>query len=73
MLVFVLNKHGRPLMPCKPAKARHLLNQGKAKVVKRTPFTVQLLYGSTGYTQNITLGIDPGYSHIGYSAVSDSK
>ena len=73
MLVFVLNKHGRPLMPCKPAKARHLLNQDKAKVIKRTPFTIQLLYGSSGYTQDITLGIDPGYSHIGYSAVSDTK
>ena len=73
MLVFVLNKHGRPLMPCKPAKARHLLNQDKAKVIQRTPFTIQLLYGSSGYTQNITLGIDPGYSYIGYSAVSDSK
>jgi len=35
MLVYVLNKHGKPLMPCKPSKARKLLKQGKAKVVKR--------------------------------------
>ena len=28
--VYVINKHGRPLMPCSPAKARHLLDEGKA-------------------------------------------
>lgn len=46
--VYVLNKHGEPLMPCSPRKARLLLNQKKACVVKRTPFTIKLLYGSTG-------------------------
>ena len=33
MFVFVLNKNGEPLMPCKPQKARKLLAAGKAKVV----------------------------------------
>jgi len=33
MLVYVLNKHGKPLMPCKPSKARKLLKQGKAKIL----------------------------------------
>ena len=51
--VYVINKHGRPLMPCSPAKARHLLDAGKAKVKKRTPFTIQLVYGSSGYTQEV--------------------
>ena len=41
--VYVLNRHGRPLMPCTPVKARHLLDAGKAKVRQRTPFTIQLL------------------------------
>lgn len=45
--VYVLNKHGEPLMPCSPCKARLLLKQKKACVVKRTPFTIKLLYGST--------------------------
>ncbi len=31
--VFVISKEGKPLMPCKPAKARHLLEQKKAKVI----------------------------------------
>lgn len=73
MLVFVLNRHGSPLMPCHPAKARLLVKQGKAKVVKRTPFTVQLLHGSSGYKQPITLGVDSGYISIGLSAVSEKK
>ena len=49
--VYVINKHGRPLMPCSPAKARHLLDDGKAKVKKRAPLTIQLLYCSSGYNQ----------------------
>lgn len=65
---YVLNKHGRPLMPCSPAKARHLLDEGKAKVKKRTPFTIQLIYGSSGYTQKIILGVDAGSKTIGVSA-----
>ena len=66
--VYVLNRHGRPLMPCTPAKARHLLDAGKAKVKKRTPFTIQLVYGSSGYTQEVILGVDAGSKTIGVSA-----
>ena len=43
ILVFVLNKHGKAHMPCTAGKAGRLLKQGKAKVVNRTPFTIQLL------------------------------
>ena len=66
--VYVINKHGRPLMPCSPAKARHLLDEGKAKIKKRTPFTIQLVYGSSGYTQEVILGVDAGSKTIGMSA-----
>lgn len=69
--VYVLNKHGEPLMPCSPRKARLLLKQKKACVVKRTPFTIKLLYGSTGYKQPITLGVDAGSKHIGISAATE--
>ena len=71
--VFVLNRHGRPLMPCTPAKARHLLKAGKAKVKKITPFTIQLLYGSTGYTQEVILGVDAGSKTIGISCGTKDK
>jgi len=73
VLVFVLNKTGNPLMPASPAKARHLLENGQAVVVRRTPFTIQLLYGSSGYKQDITLGVDAGYATVGYSAVTDGR
>ena len=42
MVVYVINKHGKPLMPCSPRKARKLLKDSKAKVVKKTPFTIKL-------------------------------
>ncbi len=70
MFVYVLNKYGKPLMPCKPRKARLLLKEKKAKVVNRTPFIIQLLYGSSGYTQHVNLGIDAGSRYIGLSATT---
>lgn len=71
--VYVLNKDGRQLMPCTPTKARHLLRDSKAKVVRCNPFTIQLLWDCENYIQPVTLGIDAGYSHIGFSAVTDKK
>ena len=71
--VYVLNKHGEPLMPCSPGKARLLLKQQKAHVIKRTPFTIKLLYGSAGYKQPITLGVDAGSKHVGLSASTEKR
>lgn len=73
MVVYVINKHGKPLMPCSPRKARVLLKQGKAKVIKREPFTIKLLYGSSGYRQPISLGVDAGSKHIGLSTTTENK
>lgn len=70
---YVLNKHGEPLMPCSPGKARLLLKQQKAHVIKRTPFTIKLLYGSTEYKQPITLGVDAGSKHVGLSASTEKR
>jgi len=68
VFVCVLNMRGKPLMPTKPAKAKHLLKKGKAVVVKRCPFTIQLKYATGENKQNVDLGIDPGYKKIGFSA-----
>ena len=73
MLVYVLNKNEKPLMPCSPRKARILLKEGKAKVIRREPFTIQLLYGSSGYKQKVNLGVDAGSKHIGLSATTEKK
>src|SRR3972149_3098854 len=71
MFVYILNKDGKHLMTNCPRKARLLLKAGKAKVDQITPFTIQLLYGSSGYKQDLTLGVDSGFKHIGLSAVSE--
>lgn len=72
-MVYILNKNGQPLMPTnRHGKVKHLLKSGKAKVVKRCPFTIKLLYESTNHTQNLTLGIDTGSGTIG-TAVSDDN
>ena len=73
MQVYVLNHKGKPLMPCSPRKARLLLKQHRAKVAKRTPFTIQWIAPTRSYTQPITLGVNSGYTYVGLSAVSEKK
>ena len=73
-MVYVLSYTGQALMPTENhAKVRVLLNTRKARVIKHCPFTIQLLYKSTTYTQDITLGVDAGSKHIGLSATTDKK
>lgn len=70
MVVFVKNKHGEALMPCSERKARLLLREKKAKIIDYKPFTIQLLYGSYGYKQPTTVGIDLGARYIGFAMTS---
>lgn len=73
-MVYVLDINGHPLMPTeRHGKVKHLLKNGKAKVVKRCPFTIQLLYKSLTYTQSIILGVDAGSKHIGLSATTNDR
>lgn len=72
-MVYVLNKQGEPIMPCKEAKARKLLKQNKAKITKHEPFTIQLLFDCENQTQEINLGIDAGSKHIGVSATTEKQ
>jgi RRXRR protein/HNH endonuclease len=72
-LVYVLTPDGKPLMPCVPAIARLLLKEGKAKVVRRTPFTIKLLLSSkTTYTKPVTLGVDTGSVVLGVASADES-
>ncbi len=73
-MVYILSMEGRPLMPTdRHGKVRRLLKEGKAKVVKAKPFTIQLLYKTKEYIQPVTLGIDSGYTYIGFSAITEKK
>lgn len=72
-VVYVKSKSGKPLMPTKRfGRVKGLLKTKKAKIVNYKPFTIQLTYESTEYTQPLTLGIDTGSSHIGVSVTTDA-
>jgi hypothetical protein len=73
MKVYVINQNGNPLMPCKPAKARKLLRDGKAKPVKRVPFTIQLTWDCEENLQPITIGIDKGSKITGFCAIANGE
>jgi RRXRR protein len=67
----VVDCRGVPLMPCSPAKARHLLKQGKA-VARRCKlglFYLQLTYEQAPDIQTVVVGVDPGSKFEGFSVV----
>ena len=73
-MIYVRSKEGKALMPSeRGGRIGYLLRHGKAHVVSRVPFVVQLDYESTTYTQEVSLGIDAGSKHIGVSASSEKK
>ena len=73
-MVYVLDIDGQPLMPtARHGKVRRLLNSHLAKVVKRCPFTIQLLYQSRKEIQPVSLGVDAGSKHIGLAATTEQK
>lgn len=73
-MIYVKSKDGKAIMPSeRGGRIGYLLRHGKAHVVSRVPFVVQLDYDSTTYTQNVSLGIDAGSKHIGVSASSEKK
>ena len=73
-MVYVISSNGQPLMPTeRHGKVRRLLRDCKAKVVKRCPFTIQLLYVTTNVVQAVTLGVDAGSKVAGLSATTEKK
>ena len=74
-MVYVISKDGQPLMPTKRSgKVYRLLKNKQAKVVKRCPFTIQLLYESeTRIVQEVVLGQDTGSKHIGTACVANNE
>lgn len=72
--VYVLDMNGQPLMPtARYGKVYRLLKQKKAKVVRKCPFTIKLLYEpETHITQACNLGVDTGSAKAGF-AVYDSN
>ena len=69
--VYIVDKHGKPLMPTtRFGHVRKLMKSGKAVPISNNPFTIRLKYDTTSYTQDLWEGIDTGRQNIG-DAVSD--
>ena len=64
--VYIVDKHGRPLMPTtRFGHVRKLLESGQAVAISNNPFTIRLKYESTHYIQPVYEGIDTGRENIG--------
>lgn len=75
MFVYVISKDGQPLMPTQRfGNVRRLLKNKQAKVTRRCPFTIQLLYEpKTEIVQEIVLGQDTGSKYVGTSCIANNK
>ena len=72
-MVYVINQNGNPLMPCSNAKARHLLEAGKAKCIRKLPFTIKLLWNCEENTQEVVAGMDTGSKILGCAVTTNGK
>ncbi|MHB8409009.1 MAG: RNA-guided endonuclease IscB [Acidiferrobacterales bacterium] len=74
MAVFVLDRSGKPLMPCSERRARLLLARGHARVHLRTPFTIRLIDrdASSCAFQKIQIKLDPGSQVTGVALVRET-
>lgn len=72
--VLVLSSDRQPLDPCHPARARRLLRQGKAAVIRRYPFTLILKERTAeqSETQPHRVKLDPGSKVTGIALVSET-
>ena len=73
-IIYVLAASGQPLMPTKnQQKVWYWLRKGLAKVVRREPFTVQLRFETSSYTQPVTVGVDTGSKTVGIAATTNGE
>jgi len=68
--VFVLSNTKKPLMPCRPARARKLLTAGRAAVYRLHPFTIILKDRADGDVQDVEVKVDPGSKTTGVALVA---
>ena len=73
--VCVLDQNGKPLMPTtRLGKVYRLLKTQNAHIVSYEPFTIQLDYEpDTHIIQPLTLGVDSGAIHSGYSVANEHR
>lgn len=72
--VFVIDTNKQPLNPVHPARARVLLREGKAAVLRRYPFTIVLKREvQHPQVQPLRLKVDPGSKTTGLALVNDTS
>lgn len=74
-MVFVLDRHKKPLMPCSEKRARQLLERGRAVVYKKQPFTIRLKdrIVEESKLQPLRLKLDPGSKVTGVAILEEGK
>lgn len=74
MAVFVLDKHGKPLMPCTEKRARLLLQRGRARVHRAVPFVIRLVDRTRADSdlQPVRVKLDPGSKTTGIAVVREA-
>ncbi|CAN7444750.1 RNA-guided endonuclease IscB [Paraburkholderia hospita] len=74
MAVFVLDRRGKPLMPCNEKRARLLLARGRARVHRVMPFVIRLVDRQIGVCsfQPLRLKLDPGSRVTGMALVRET-
>ena len=73
MYVFVVDKHKKPLTPCRPKRARILLRSGRAVVARRYPFTIRIKDRTVeeSIVKPVRVKIDPGSRYTGVAVVRE--
>jgi 5-methylcytosine-specific restriction endonuclease McrA len=71
--VFVLDRFGRPVMPCTEKRARLLLERGRARVHRVLPFVIRLVDRAADCCryQPLRLKLDPGSKTTGMALVRE--
>jgi len=72
-MVYVLDKHQNPLMPCTEKRARLLLERGRARVHRRSPFVIRLADRTVEESelQSVRVKLDPGSKATGLAVVRE--
>ena len=72
-MVFVLDKHKKPLMPCTEKRARQMLEKKRAVTHKMFPFTIRLKdrIQEESELQDIRLKLDPGAKTTGVAILTN--
>lgn len=71
----VIDRNGKPLMPCRAARARIMMKKGRAKPVQDFPFTIQLLDRTVEESEIAPMAVkmDPGSNVTGMTLVREDK